>query len=100
MYNNEPLECVENFKYLGFKVHSNHRWNECATHYYAYYAFEDTYNHGVIKCGSLRNTLRCDLLFGLIGHFGLLREIINISFNLNHASLFNLQPAFLHIHII
>ena len=31
MYNNEPLECVERFKYLGFEVPSNHRWNECAT---------------------------------------------------------------------
>ena len=31
MYNNEPLECVESFKYLGLEVPSNHRWNECAT---------------------------------------------------------------------
>ena len=34
MYNNESLECVESFKYLGLKVPSNHRWNECATSAY------------------------------------------------------------------
>ena len=31
MYNNGPLEYVESFKYLGLKVPSNHRWNECVT---------------------------------------------------------------------
>ena len=31
MYNNDPLECVESFTYLGLEVPSNHRWNECAT---------------------------------------------------------------------
>ena len=30
--NNEFLEIVEGFKYLGLEVPSNHRWNECATH--------------------------------------------------------------------
>ena len=30
MYNNEPLETVESFKYLGLEVPSNHRCNECA----------------------------------------------------------------------
>ena len=47
IYNNEPLECVESFKYLGLEVPSNHRWNECATRRLeagkrAYYAFENT----------------------------------------------------------
>ena len=31
MYYNEPLECVESFKYFGLEVLSNHRWNECAS---------------------------------------------------------------------
>ena len=30
MYNIEPLDCVENFKYLGLDVPSNHRCNECS----------------------------------------------------------------------
>ena len=53
MYNNEPLECVESFKYLGLEVPSNHRWNECATRRLkggkrTYYAFENTCNRGGI----------------------------------------------------
>ena len=31
IYDIEPLETMESFKYLGLKVPSNHRWNECAT---------------------------------------------------------------------
>ena len=54
MYNNDPLECVESFTYLGLEVPSNHRWNECATRRLevgkrAYYAFENTCNNGDIK---------------------------------------------------
>ena len=46
---------MESFKYLGVEVPSNHRWNECATRRLearkrAYYAFENTFNHGEIKC--------------------------------------------------
>ena len=62
MYNNEPLECVESFKYLGLEVPSNHRWNECATRRLeagkrAYYAFENTCNLGDIKCWVLKKYL-------------------------------------------
>ena len=54
MYNNEPLENVENFQYVGLEVPSNHRWNECATccletRKRAYYVFKSTCNHGEIK---------------------------------------------------
>mgnify|MGYP006973832245 CR=1 FL=1 len=31
MYNIELLEIRESFKYLGLEVHSNHKWDECAT---------------------------------------------------------------------
>ena len=62
MYNNEPLECVESFKYLGLEVPSNHRWNECATCRLeagkrAYYAFENTCNLRDIKCWVLKKYL-------------------------------------------
>ena len=62
MYNSEPLDCVECFKYLGLKVPSNHRWNECATRRLearkiTYYAFENTCNHGAIKCWVLKKYL-------------------------------------------
>ena len=62
VYNNEPLDCVESFKYLGLEVSSNHRWNECATRCLeagkqAYYVFENTCNHGDIKCSVLKKYL-------------------------------------------
>ena len=62
MYNNELLECVESFKYLGLEVPSNHRWNECDTRRLeagkrAYYAFENTCNHGDIKYWVLKKYL-------------------------------------------
>ena len=62
LYNNEPLEYVESFKYLGLEVPSNHRWNECATRRLeagkrAYYAFENTCNLGDIKCWVLKKYL-------------------------------------------
>mgnify|MGYP000698120891 CR=1 FL=1 len=55
MYNNEPLECVENFKYLGLEVPSIHRWNECATHCRGGFRpqgerFADRCEHGVHEC--------------------------------------------------
>jgi hypothetical protein len=55
MYKNEPLECVESFKYLGLEVPSNYRLNECATRHLeaskrAYYAFENTCNLGKGCC--------------------------------------------------
>ena len=51
MYNNEPLDTMERFKYLGLEIPSNHRWNECATPHLeagkrAYYVFENPQNHG------------------------------------------------------
>ena len=62
MYNNDPLKCVESFKYLVLKVPSNHRWNECVTCRLetgkrAYYTFENTCNHGDIKCWVLKKYL-------------------------------------------
>ena len=62
IYNNEPLECVESFKYLGLEVPSNHRWNECAARCLeagkrAYYAFENTCDRGDIKCWVLKKYL-------------------------------------------
>ena len=30
VYNNEPLEVVESFKYLGLEIPHNHKWNNCA----------------------------------------------------------------------
>ena len=53
---------MESFKYLGLEVPLNHRWNECATHRLeagkrAYYAFENTCNHGDIKCWVLKKYL-------------------------------------------
>ena len=62
MYNSEPLECVESFKYLGLEVPSNYRWNECATHRVeankrAYYAFENRCNLRDIKCWVLKKHL-------------------------------------------
>ena len=30
MYNKEPLEVVESFKYLGLEVPANHKWKDCA----------------------------------------------------------------------
>ena len=52
---NKDNSCVNSFKYLGLKVPSNHRWNEWVTCYLGagkrvYYAFENTYNNGEIKC--------------------------------------------------
>ena len=56
MYNNEPLECVESFKYLGLEVPSNHRCRLEAGKR-AYYAFENTCNLGDIKCWVLKKYL-------------------------------------------
>ena len=44
IYNNEMLETLERFKYVGVKVPSNHRWSECTTNRLeaknrAYYVF-------------------------------------------------------------
>ena len=56
MYNNEPLESVESFKYLALEVPSNHRWNEtCVNRRFevgkrAYYAFGNICNGGEITC--------------------------------------------------
>ena len=59
IYNNEPLKCVESFKYLVLEVPSNYRWNECVTHRIeegkrAYYAFENT-RLEILSVGSSRN---------------------------------------------
>ena len=57
MYNNEPLDCVESFKYLGIEVFSHYRWNECVTRHLevgkrACYAFKNTCNHEIVSVGS------------------------------------------------
>ena len=46
IYNNEVLEVVESFKYLGLEVPANHKWHECAMRHLeagkkSYYAFEN-----------------------------------------------------------
>ena len=67
MYNNEPLECVESFKYISLEVPSNHRWNECAIR-----RFEGGNEHIMhlrthaimekLSVGSSRNTLVAPVL--------------------------------------
>ncbi|MCO5587893.1 hypothetical protein L7F22_041845 [Adiantum nelumboides] len=62
VYNNETLEVVESFKYLGLEVPSNHKWHECAMRRLevgkrAYYAFENMCNAGNIKCWVLKKYL-------------------------------------------
>mgnify|MGYP000329522522 CR=1 FL=1 len=79
IYNNEPLECVENFKYLGLEVPSNHRWNECAPRRVevgkqAYYTFENTCNHGDIKCWVLKKYL-FDTLVTLVLLYGVVASL-------------------------
>ena len=74
MYNNQPLECVQSFKYLGLEAPSNHRWNECVTHRLeagkrAYYAFENTCNHGEINRWVLKKYLS-DTLVTLVFLYG------------------------------
>ena len=53
---------MESFKYLDLEILSNHIWDECATNHLevgkgAYYAFENTCNHGEIKCLVLKKYL-------------------------------------------
>ncbi|RYA37889.1 hypothetical protein DD603_24155, partial [Enterobacter cloacae complex sp. 2DZ2F2B] len=62
VYNNETLEVVESFKYLGLEVPSNHKWKDCAMRRLeagkrAYYAFENMCNAGEIKCWALKKYL-------------------------------------------
>lgn len=62
IYNNEQLETVDSFKYLGLEVPSNHKWKDCAMHRLeagkrAYYAFENMCNVGDIKCLALKKYL-------------------------------------------
>ncbi|MCO5562389.1 hypothetical protein L7F22_016016 [Adiantum nelumboides] len=62
VYNKEPLEVVESFKYLGIGVLANHKWKDCAMQSLeakkrAYYAFENMCNAGVIKCWALKKYL-------------------------------------------
>ena len=59
MYINEPLEIVENIKYLSLEVPLNQSGNECGTRPLdagkrPYYAFEKTCNHREIKVGFSR----------------------------------------------
>ena len=59
---NETLEVVESFKYLGLEVPANHKWHECAMRRLeagkrAYYAFENMCNAGNIKCWVLKKYL-------------------------------------------
>ena len=62
VYNNQPLEVADSFKYLGLKVPSNHKWKDCAMQRLeagkrAYYAFENMCNAGEIKCWALKKYL-------------------------------------------
>ncbi|MCO5605801.1 hypothetical protein L7F22_059985 [Adiantum nelumboides] len=62
VYNKEPLEVVESFKYLGLEVPANHKWKDCAMRRLeagkrAYYAFENMCNAGEIKCWALNKYL-------------------------------------------
>ncbi|MCO5583232.1 hypothetical protein L7F22_037140 [Adiantum nelumboides] len=62
VYNKEPLEVVESFKYLGLEVPANHKWKECAMQRLeagkrAYYAFENMCNAEEIKCWALKKYL-------------------------------------------
>ncbi|MCO5560476.1 hypothetical protein L7F22_014091 [Adiantum nelumboides] len=55
VYNKEPLEVVESFKYLGLEVLINHKWKDCAMRRLevgkrAYYAFDNMCNKREIKC--------------------------------------------------
>ena len=105
MYNNEPLDCVESFKYLGLQVPSNHRWNECATHRLeagkrAYYAFENTLNHGDIICWVLKkyifDTLVTPVLFygveyGVVTSLNLLGKSLKMSKSIFLQSFYKLR---------
>lgn len=62
MYNDTPLEAVENFKYLGLEIPANYKWHRCAMRRLeagkrSYYAFENMCNHGNIKCWALKKYL-------------------------------------------
>ena len=62
MYNEIPLESVENFKYLGLEISANYKWHGCAMRRLeagkrAYYAFENMCNHGNIKSWTLKKYL-------------------------------------------
>ena len=62
VYNNQPLEVIDSFKYLGLKVPSNHKWKGCAMQCLeaknrAYYAFKNMCNAGEIKCWALKKYL-------------------------------------------
>ncbi|MCO5548233.1 hypothetical protein L7F22_001690 [Adiantum nelumboides] len=62
VYNKEPLEVVESFKYLGLEVPANHKWKDCAMQRLeagkrACYAFENMCNAGEIKCWALKKYL-------------------------------------------
>ena len=54
-YNNEMLELVESFTYIGLEFLANHKWHECSicqmkARKEAYYAFENMHDVGDIKC--------------------------------------------------
>ncbi|MCO5550705.1 hypothetical protein L7F22_004195 [Adiantum nelumboides] len=62
VYNKEPLEVVESFKYLGLEVPANHKWKDCAMRCLeaekrTYYAFENMCNAEEIKCWALKKYL-------------------------------------------
>ncbi|MCO5570377.1 hypothetical protein L7F22_024097 [Adiantum nelumboides] len=59
VYNKEPLEVVESFKYLGLDILANHKWKDCAMRCLevkkrAYYAFENMCN---AECCALKKYL-------------------------------------------
>ena len=89
MYNNEPLECVESFKYLGREVSLNYRQNEYVVRHLeyekrAYYAIENTCNHGEINYSVLEKYLFnilviSMLLYGVVGSLNQLRKSLKMS---------------------
>ena len=80
---------MESFKYFGLEVPSNHRWNECVTRRIeagkrAYYAFENTFNHGDIKCWVLKKYLFDALVtpvlfYGVVASLNLLGKSLKMS---------------------
>ena len=74
MYNTEPLEIMESFKYLGLEVHSNHKWDECSTRCLeagkrVYYPFGNICRGREIKCWVL-NKYHFDTLATLACLYG------------------------------
>ncbi len=71
VYNHEPLEVVESFKYLGLEIPTNRKGRECAMRWLeagkrAYYAFKNLCNKGEIKCWTFKKYLFDALVLSVI----------------------------------